>query len=344
MTEPATDEITVTFDVDESLPYDWTGVHTFDDTVRFNEAGVDVDLSIKKIGGSEDAFRYDAGNDRIKLRSSIDFKNNETFSWDTLEVGESQKVFMNLGTTGIFSLGALTSSGYNDMRLRLGSGDEEVILRQSDGYTFNFGFNDRDFTVRKNVAGSAIAYNSGADLLTLGGDRVRLSPQTSGDAPVRLEMSEAFDSGTARITIQAPVDLTAGTGSYTLTLPPNDGDASQVLSTDGAGVTSWVAPSGVSTINSPTYTPITGNTTATFGSAYLCKTNGGGFTLTLPIPSGNDGQSVRIKKSDIGNLGNTLTIDGNGKDIMGDPSDMLIVPDNIETILVWDNTDDTWRL
>jgi len=36
-------------------------------------------------------------------------------------------------------------------------------------------------------------------------------------------------------------------GTWTLTLPVNDGDSGQVLSTDGAGVTSWVAAGGVPT-------------------------------------------------------------------------------------------------
>lgn len=44
-------------------------------------------------------------------------------------------------------------------------------------------------------------------------------------------------AGTDTITIQAP---TLG-ASYTLTLPVDDGTSGQVLSTNGAGVTSWVA-------------------------------------------------------------------------------------------------------
>ncbi len=41
--------------------------------------------------------------------------------------------------------------------------------------------------------------------------------------------------------IQAPATLTA---NYTLTLPVNDGDSNQVLTTDGSGVLSWTTPSG----------------------------------------------------------------------------------------------------
>lgn len=47
------------------------------------------------------------------------------------------------------------------------------------------------------------------------------------------------DNTTNTITFQAPAAVT----SYTLTLPTTDGDANQVLTTDGSGVLSWTAPS-----------------------------------------------------------------------------------------------------
>jgi len=52
--------------------------------------------------------------------------------------------------------------------------------------------------------------------------------------------------GTDTVTIQAPSTYT--TGSYTLTLPQNDGASNQVLTTDGLGVLSWAAPSASSTV------------------------------------------------------------------------------------------------
>lgn len=44
--------------------------------------------------------------------------------------------------------------------------------------------------------------------------------------------------------IQAPATIAS---SYTLTLPTTDGDANQVLTTDGSGVLSWTTPSGGTT-------------------------------------------------------------------------------------------------
>lgn len=49
---------------------------------------------------------------------------------------------------------------------------------------------------------------------------------------------EETGAGTDTITLQAPASIAA---SYTLTLPVNDGDASQFLQTDGSGVLSWAS-------------------------------------------------------------------------------------------------------
>jgi len=55
---------------------------------------------------------------------------------------------------------------------------------------------------------------------------------------------EETGAGTDTITIQAPSSIAA---SYTLTLPIDDGDSGQVLSTDGNGVLSWASSGGVPT-------------------------------------------------------------------------------------------------
>ena len=55
---------------------------------------------------------------------------------------------------------------------------------------------------------------------------------------------EETGAGTDTITMQAPASIAA---SYVLTLPVDDGTSGQLLSTDGAGVLSWVAPGGVPT-------------------------------------------------------------------------------------------------
>ena len=56
-------------------------------------------------------------------------------------------------------------------------------------------------------------------------------------------LSEASDNGNHKITLKSPDTLAA---DYTLTLPANDGDSGQILTTDGSGVTSWSAPASSS--------------------------------------------------------------------------------------------------
>ena len=73
-------------------------------------------------------------------------------------------------------------------------------------------------------------------------------------------------NNTNYVELMAPNSLAA---TYTLTLPPNDGDASQILQTNGAGVLSWVAPTaGTGDITAVTAgTGLTGG--ATTGAATL---------------------------------------------------------------------------
>lgn len=55
---------------------------------------------------------------------------------------------------------------------------------------------------------------------------------------------EETGAGTDIITLQAPASIAA---SYTLTLPVDDGNSGEVLSTNGSGVLSWVSAGGVPT-------------------------------------------------------------------------------------------------
>jgi hypothetical protein len=62
----------------------------------------------------------------------------------------------------------------------------------------------------------------------------------SASAQASLQFHEDTDNGAHKITVQAPAALAA---DWTLTLPDTNGDADQVLKTDGNGVTSWTTPS-----------------------------------------------------------------------------------------------------
>lgn len=95
-----------------------------------------------------------------------------------------------------------------------------------------FGVNVTDLRVYTKNASNAVV-ELGTKPSTITTSQVNIT----GQGDLRLEDS----SGGEYVAIQAPATLTA---SYTLTMPPNDGDANQVLTTDGAGVLTWATPSG----------------------------------------------------------------------------------------------------
>ncbi len=89
---------------------------------------------------------------------------------------------------------------------------------------------------------SLIAWN-GSDFVaissTVFSGVISVEGTSSSGAAIRLY--EDTDNGTNYIALQAPAALAT---NVTLTLPDNDGAASQVLSTDGSGVLSWVDSGG----------------------------------------------------------------------------------------------------
>lgn len=111
-------------------------------------------------------------------------------------------------------------------------------------------------------------------ILFAGTGKVEISTITTQGSPVYIEYGlttasitvtseisiEDPDAGTNIVTIKSPTTLAA---DYTLTLPVNDGDASQMLQTDGAGVLSWINSGSVACYgdlleNNPTGTTYSG--------------------------------------------------------------------------------------
>ena len=101
---------------------------------------------------------------------------------------------------------------------------------------------------------------NGQDLVTTANADLELAPhgtgvvvlkgnQTGGNNPGAIKLN--CEQNSHGVTIKSPDH--SSSANYTLTLPINDGDADQVLKTDGSGVLSWVDQSGGSiTVNSLT--------------------------------------------------------------------------------------------
>jgi trimeric autotransporter adhesin len=103
------------------------------------------------------------------------------------------------------------------------------------------------------------------------------------------------------ITIAAPSALAA---SYTITLPPNDGDNGQVLTTNGSGVTTWTT-NGAGTVTSVAGTgtvsglTLTGTVTST-GSLTL----GGSLVLATSTAAaiGAVGNAINTSGKTVGKM------------------------------------------
>ena len=105
-------------------------------------------------------------------------------------------------------------------------------------------------------------------------------------------------AGGQYVAMQAPATLSA---SYTITLPVNDGDANQVLATNGSGVTSWVTSGGLY----DAWSIITSATTVASGGQYISNSSS---ALTHTLPSGSAGSTITIKNNGSG----LVTIARNG--------------------------------
>jgi hypothetical protein len=104
------------------------------------------------------------------------------------------------------------------------------------------------------------------------------------------------------------VQTAAAAGTWSLTLPVSAGTANQVLTTDGAGVTSWTtAQSGSAsgrTFNIGTASGTTGtlnlyNASSAFGVSIQSANNAAAWTLTLPTGAGTNGQVLTTNGSGV---------------------------------------------
>ena len=97
-------------------------------------------------------------------------------------------------------------------------------------------------------------------------------------------------AGGQYVAMQAPATIAT---SYTLTLPADDGDADQVLATNGSGVLDWVTSGGLY----DAWSIITSATNLASGGQYISNSSS---ALTHTLPSGSAGSTVTIKNNGSG--------------------------------------------
>tara|TARA_R110000787_G_scaffold25529_6_gene71774 strand:- start:9012 stop:10334 length:1323 start_codon:yes stop_codon:yes gene_type:complete len=176
------------------------------------------------------------------------------------------------GTTNVDIVGDVTAATVNadgdtaaDDNAAMGYTAAEGLILTGQGAT-------NDVTIKNDADGDVIAIPTGGTDANFHGN-VNILAQ--GD--LRLQDS----SGGQYIALQAPATVAS---NVTLTFPADDGDADQVLSTNGSGVLDWVTSGGAYTA----WAIKTTNYTASSGDQLVCNHASTAFTITLPAGSAND--------------------------------------------------------
>jgi hypothetical protein len=190
------------------------------------------------------------------------------------------------------------------------------------------------------------------EIVSVSNNDIVIAPNGTGSLVVKDEKSLKFNesTNTYSVAMKAPNTLAA---SYSLTLPLNDGDTSQLLSTDGNGVLSWadalLVAQNLADLNNvatardnlgidarPQYQSVnTSPVTGVINYHYSVDTSGGAITINLPAISGaTTGQRIYIKLKTAGN-NLTLTPDSTVPDtIDGQASYTLDVQHSAITLVV----------
>jgi uncharacterized Zn-binding protein involved in type VI secretion len=111
---------------------------------------------------------------------------------------------------------------------------------------------------------------------------------------LHLQNEVIFYNATNSNTLRLKAGATAA--NITLTLPTTDGDANQVLTTDGSGVLSWATPSGGS-LPISTQSPTTADITGAVNTRYRIDISGLTATRSITIPTATVGDIIEISIS-----------------------------------------------
>jgi hypothetical protein len=141
-----------------------------------------------------------------------------------------------------------------------------------------------------------VQFNDGGS--TLGGDAGFTYNKTTNTAT--LEQLNLGTAGSARGILrlrgntsgEVTIQPASTAGTYTLTLPGDDGNANQVLATDGSGVLNWVSAGSLLTLS--TQSPTTADITGASNTRYRLDISGLTATRSITIPSGTAGDVIEI--------------------------------------------------
>ena len=162
---------------------------------------------------------------------------------------------------------------------------------------------------------------NGQDIVSVSNGDIEVAPDGNGSFIIKGNATSGSgrvvlncEQNTHGITLKGPPHSAAA--SYTLTFPNTDGNADEVLKTDGNGNLDWVAQASGGG-GGFSYSAVNSNLTAQANYHYSCGALNESFTITLPTSGINSGSEIRIKNMGTGTITidpQTSTIDGSSND------------------------------
>jgi hypothetical protein len=224
----------------------WTSANP---TLAEGEIGIETDTGQFKIGNGSDAWDdlIYAGIEGDTGPAGADGKTILSGAVDPTTEGANGDFYINTATStlfgpkasgtwpsGVLLIGADGADGADGVGVPVGGTTGQALIKSSNtDYATEWG------TVASSPGGSDtfVQFNDGG---AFGGDAGLVFNKTTNALTIDDGTLNMTGSSSGTVTIQPA----AAAGTYTLTLPTNDGDAGQFLKTDGSGVLSWDAAGG----------------------------------------------------------------------------------------------------
>jgi len=294
-----------------------------------------VDDTSPQLGGDLDCNSFDIlFDDNTGIRDDSD---NEQLTFQKTSSAVNNFEMTNQATGTSPTLAAVGGDSNIDMVLvpkgtgetKVGTGSADATITSSGAHNLildtNSGTNSGTITI-------VDAANGNIQLTPNGTGYTELVGNTNPGA-IRFNC----ENNSHGVTIKGPAHSASAT--YTLTLPTSDGDANEVLTTDGSGVLSWAEMSGGTSWQAVQSTGFT----AAAGKGYFCNTSSAAFTVTLPA-SPSLGDEVSIVDYAGSADTNNITVGRNSLKIMGSAADLTVAIERAAFTLVYSDSTYGWLL
>ena len=295
-----------------------------------------VELSIAGGAGTQAVDKTDGGTGSAVATRVIKFTGSITGNRVvTFPVLTENFYLINNGTSGSYTVQLKAASG-SGATVTWATGDKGWKLVYFDGVSTNTGVYDVGFGAATSPGGSntQVQFNNsgafgGSANLTWDGSNLSIAAQ--GD--LRLLDS----TGGEYVALQAPATVAS---NVTLTLPANDGNADQVMTTDGSGNLSFTDVAGGASWQAVV---TAASKAATAGEGYFLNTTSNAITLTLP-GSATIGDFISFVDYAGTFDTNNLTIARNGHKIQGATADLTVSTERAANTLVYVDATQGWLL